>query len=228
MSTPFRIGGTAVVVAGGRVSVGPRVRAAVESAELVIAADYGIVHCLAQGWVPNLVVGDFDSTPMSALRDARARGWEIKTYPAEKDATDGELALREAMRRGADQILMLGVLDGDDRFDHALANVLMLTQPETEGKNVRLMDEAREVRLLRSRETGEITGTAGDIVSLLPLSEIVNGVTTWGLKYDLSGIALYRGSTRGVSNELVWPVSQVQLVSGLLLVIHEFGSNQNA
>ena len=217
--------GTAVVVAGGRLSAGPRVRTAVESAELVIAADYGIVHCLAQGWVPNLVIGDFDSAPAAALDDARARGWDIKTYATEKDATDGELALREAIQRGANQVLMLGVLEGDDRVDHALANVLMLALPETEGRHVRLMDETREVTLLRSRETGEITGTAGDIVSLLPLSKIVAGVTTWGLKYDLLGMALYRGSTRGVSNELVWPVSQIQLVSGMLLVIHEFGPN---
>ena len=66
-----------------------------------------------------------------------------------------------------------------------------------------------------------LSGQRGDIVSLLPLTSVAEGVTTWGLKYDLSGITLKMGSTRGVSNELVWPEAQVGIATGMLVAFLE-------
>ena len=60
----------------------------------------------------------------------------------------------------------------------------------------------REAFIVRDGESATITGERGDYVSLLPLSDTGAVVTTWGLKYDLLGIRLEYGSTRGVSNEL--------------------------
>lgn len=211
----------AVIVAGGRLTFGPRVRATLASADLIIAADSGLAHCMAQDITPDLVIGDFDSTPRELLDDARSRGWEIRTHPEEKDATDGELALHEALAQGAREIVLLGVLEGDDRVDHALGNVLLLALPDTVGRSVRLLDEMREAYLVRGRELVTFSGERGDIVSLLPLTETAAGVTTWGLKYDMSGVSLRMGSTRGVSNELVWREGQVGIATGMLLVFHE-------
>ena len=211
----------AVVVAGGRVRAGQRVRGVLDRADLVIAADRGLEWCLELGATPDLVVGDFDSVSSEALETARERGWPIETHPVEKDATDGEIALRRALTRGATSVSLLGALDGEDRLDHGFANLLLLAFPETEGVNVRLVDEYREASLLRARELVELRGVRGDVVSLLPLTEPARGVTTWGLKYDLLGVPLHMGSTRGLSNELVWPHAQVQLADGLLLVVLE-------
>ena len=173
------------------------------------------------GIEPHLVVGDFDSVGEDALGTARTRGWPIETHPAEKDATDGEIALREALTRGAGMVTVFGALDGEDRLDHGFANILLLGLPETEGAQVSLMDEHREARLLRARELVELHGARGDIVSLMPLTEPAAGVTTWGLKYELLGVPLHMGSTRGLSNELVWPHAQINLADGRLLVLME-------
>ena len=210
-----------MVVAGGHVRVGDRVRGALNSADLVIAADRGLERCLELEMAPDLVVGDFDSVSAAALETARERGWPIETHPVEKDATDGEIALRRALTRGASSVSVLGALDGEDRLDHGFANLLLLANPETEGVHVRLVDEHREASLLRARELVEFRGVRGDVVSLLPLTEPAHGVTTWGLKYELLGVPLHMGSTRGLSNELVWPHAQVQLADGLLLVVLE-------
>jgi thiamine pyrophosphokinase len=118
-------------------------------------------------------------------------------------------------------VTVFGALDGEDRLDHGFANLLLLGLPETEGVEVCLMDEYREARLLRARELVELHGARGDVVSLMPLTEPAAGVTTWGLKYELLGIPLHMGSTRGLSNELVWPHAQVQLADGRLLVLME-------
>ncbi len=216
-----RKGSHAVVVAGGNVRVGDRVRRELSRADFVIAADRGLEKCVELHVVPDLVVGDFDSVNIAILDMARDRGWPIETHPVDKDATDGEIALRRALDRGASSVSILGALDGEDRLDHGFANLLLLVLPETERVHVRLVDEYREASLLRARGVVELRGVRGDVVSLLPLTEPANGVTTWGLKYDLLGVPLHMGSTRGLSNELVWPHAQVQLADGLLLVVLE-------
>ena len=53
-------------------------------------------------------------------------------------------------------------------------------------------------------------------MSLLPLSDTGAVVTTWGLKYDLLGVRLEYGATRGVSNELAWPGAEVSVAEGML------------
>jgi thiamine pyrophosphokinase len=60
----------------------------------------------------------------------------------------------------------------------------------------------------------------GDRVSLLPLTGVVEGIHTQGLLYPLRGEALPRGSTRGVSNQVVSLPCGVRFSRGRLLVVH--------
>ncbi|MGC8826157.1 MAG: thiamine diphosphokinase, partial [Anaerolineae bacterium] len=62
---------------------------------------------------------------------------------------------------------------------------------------------------------------AGDIVSLLPLSPVVEGIVTSGLEYPLRGEPLYMGPSRGVSNVMLGPEASVTIASGWLLVVHQ-------
>ena len=66
----------------------------------------------------------------------------------------------------------------------------------------------------------EITGAAGDVVTLVPLGGPAEGVTTTGLRWPLDGETLPPGSTRGVSNEMTRDTATVSVASGVLLSIH--------
>jgi thiamine pyrophosphokinase len=72
----------------------------------------------------------------------------------------------------------------------------------------------------RGAERLEVEGAAGDLVSLLPLSEQVVGVTTDGLAYPLSGATLRQGPTLGLSNEMTGARTSVMVAGGRLAVIH--------
>ncbi|MDE6412961.1 MAG: thiamine diphosphokinase, partial [Eubacterium sp.] len=48
----------------------------------IIAADSGYLKCVQIGVVPNLIMGDFDSSPIPEIKT------EIIKLPAEKDFTD--------------------------------------------------------------------------------------------------------------------------------------------
>jgi len=63
-----------------------------------------------------------------------------------------------------------------------------------------------------------LEGEAGDLVSLIPLSDCA-GVTTFGLKWRLQGSTLKVGTSRGISNVLIGKSCRISLKKGRLLVI---------
>jgi thiamine pyrophosphokinase len=183
--------------------------------ELVVAADSGLHHALAAGWKVDVVVGDLDSVGADELARAVAAGVVVERHPVAKDATDLELALATARRRGSDRIVVLGVDGG--RLDHFLANTLLLAAPELADAQV----EARigDADVLVVRDQAELRGSPGELCSLLPVGGPARGIRTNGLRYPLRGEDLAPGSTRGVSNELVEPVAVVTLEDGVLLAV---------
>ncbi len=189
-----------------------------KEADLVVAADGGAETALAWGRAPDVIVGDLDSLGDARRRTLEARGAVVETYPREKDQTDGEIALRAALARGARSIRIAGALGGA-RLDHALANVFLLALPELKGLDVALVDQDHEVLLLRGPATLPLSGTVGDIVTLLPLTQRAAGITTHGLLYPLRDEPLLAGRTRGVSNELTGKRASVALRRGQLLVV---------
>jgi thiamine pyrophosphokinase len=192
-----------------------------ETETLVVAADGGALVAESLGLRPDVVVGDFDSLPPSDADRLRSSGVELIGHPAEKDESDTELAVRTALERGATTIWILGGLGGP-RFEHSLANVLLLALPELSGADAALSDGLTTVRLLDGahRRSLELRGDAGDWISLLPLSEQVSGVATDGLAYPLGQETLAQGPTRGLSNELSGTVATVAIATGRLAVIH--------
>ena len=192
-----------------------------QAAPLVIAADGGAVKAESLGLRPQVVVGDLDSlAPDDTARLSRA-GVVLLTYPANKNESDTELAVREAIARGAERLVMIGALGGR-RVEHSLANVLLLTLPELARRDVSIVDRASTLRVMGGPDGDhlEIGGVAGDYVSLLPLSERVEGITTTGLAYPLIDEELLEGAARGLSNELIGERASITTRRGRLLVVH--------
>jgi thiamine pyrophosphokinase len=204
-----------VIVANGELENHPRVRALWRDADLRIAADGGANNARAfLERAPDIVIGDLDSID-DATRAFCARS-EFIMHPREKDATDLELARDLALARGATAITLLAALGG--RFDQMLANILLIAQ--TPRARVRIAGADFDAWL--ARDSASIAGAIGDTVSLIPLSERVEAITTRGLKYPLRAETLAFGSTRGVSNALVAPRAEIILARGVLLVAHLF------
>jgi thiamine pyrophosphokinase len=215
----------AIVVADGDVVESARLAELIgeagDSTRLVVAADGGADKAAVLGLTPDVVVGDGDSLAPDRFSELRASGVEVIVFPAEKDESDTELALREAMRRGGDPVAITGAFGGE-RLEHSIANLLLLTLPSIADHDVSLVHGASVVRVMGVAGADElaITGEAGDYVSLLPLTESVTGVTTSGLRYPLDEAALEQGSTRGLSNELIAESCSIRTATGRLAVVH--------
>lgn len=205
-----------VIFAGGTIQPGRAVDQALARADLVIAADGGAVGALAYGRLPAYVVGDFDSLDAQLAAEMQRRGSHLEAVAAEKDETDTELAVQLALAQGATEITLLGALGGN-RFDHALANVLLLAGFEPHP--LRIVDGESTCWLLRGPGATTIEGKAGDLLSLLPLTGNAEGISTQGLYYPLRGETLEFGKPRGVSNVLTGAHAEVTLERGLLLIV---------
>lgn len=186
------------------------------AAELLIAADGGARHLLARGMLPRVAVGDFDSLEPELLAQLRERGVELQEYPVHKSETDLELALLLAVGHGAASIRVLAALGG--RADQHLANLQLLTHPALAPVDVRLLQDDWEIFAIRGE--ARLEGTTGDLVSLLPMTDEVNGIVTDGLFYPLLRETLRLGPARGVSNVLTGPSASVHIDSGILLCMH--------
>lgn len=187
-------------------------------ADRVIAADRGAQHARTWGWPVHLLVGDLDSAPPEDVAALAAAGVPVLRAPTDKDETDLELALMYALAGDAGEIVICAALGG--RADHFLANVLLLARPDLAGRGVLIADGAQRICLLRGGETLALHGTAGDLLTLLPLGGDAAGIRTAGLRYPLRDETLPLGAARGVSNVLEGAVATVSLRDGLLLVIH--------
>lgn len=206
----------AVIFAGGTIQQGSAVDTALKSAELIVAADSGAATALRYGYNPSFVVGDFDSLGIPPT-ELEKMGSQLVRAAVEKNETDTELAIQVAIEHGATTITLLGAIGGA-RFDHTMANILLLAG--FEHIPMRIVDGPMVCWLLRGPGSTTIMGQPGDLLSLLPLTGEATGVRTTDLYYPLYGETLRFGRPRGMSNVLNQEHAEVSLESGMLLVIH--------
>lgn len=206
----------AVVFAAGRVEGYERLRPHIDRPELVLCADGGARHALALNLKPDLVLGDFDSAGPALFAELEAGSIPLRRVDAEKDQTDSHLALIEAVRRGATEILLIGATGG--RLDHTLSNLLLLPGLPP-SVSVTVLDGQGSLRLMRPQSALSVQANPGGYLSLVPLSPQVDGVHISGVKWPLNGATLRWGESLGVSNLITGPEVQIRIGGGYLLVI---------
>jgi thiamine pyrophosphokinase len=203
-----------VVVSGGEAPDG-RAALSVPAGAPVVAADRGLEHALALGLEVTVAVGDFDSASPEAVSVAESSGTRVVRHPAEKDATDLELALDEAVGLGARRVLVLAGTGG--RLDHELALLTLIASPRYAAVRIDALVGAARVHVIRGERALE--GDPGELISLVPVQGPAKDVTTAGLVYPLHHETLDPGTTRGVSNAFADTSARVTITDGVLLAI---------
>jgi thiamine pyrophosphokinase len=213
-----------VITGGGARPDGMMLKDACGRADIVLAADSGAQWLMDCGIVPDVLLGDFDSISPGVLEALQNNGrtrW-IR-HRADKDQTDMELCVDEAIRVGAAKVSLFSVIG--TRIDHSLANLFLLYPFLREGIEAWIVDNRNRVTMV-----GGMTNEAGPFqirlerldgfkVSLIALGSRVSEVTTIGLQYDMKGRDLLFGSTLGVSNEFAADEAEIRFRDGLLMVL---------
>ena len=206
----------AVIFANGKMVDWDAAADLIHADDLLIAADGGAKVAGKLGFTPQVLIGDLDSLPAREVKRLEDGGTRVIRYPVEKDETDLELALDFALGEGAGEILILASFGG--RLDQTLGNLSLLNREDLRGVQVRMDDGRDELTLIHSKAW--IHGSAGDIISLIPLGGEAGGVTTRGLQFPLEKETLYPQKTRGISNRMTGVSAAIGLETGALICIH--------
>jgi len=201
-----------VIIGGADIRRYDRIKAALREDDYFIYCDSGLKHMEALGAAPGLIVGDFDShaNPQMAV--------ETIVLPCEKDDTDTVFAMKEALKRGYDDFLLIGVIGG--RLDHTLGNVSMLLYLDSLGKDACIMDDYAEMQIVSNRPACIEDRYA--FFSLLNITGVARGITIEDAKYPLQGGEITCEYQYGVSNEVLpGRTAKVTVGEGRLLLIKD-------
>jgi thiamine pyrophosphokinase len=199
------------ILLGGDLTPTPRLKRQLDGAR-VIAADAGMEHAKALHLVPELWVGDFDSTSREL-----ADHWHNvpkQKHSADKDASDGELAVSEALRRGATNLLLVGGFGG--QLDHVLAHcgfLVALAKREVEALMTSGLEEARGL-------TSHLQFTdlkKGTRLSIMPMTDLV-GLDISGVKWPLKNKTVKLGTAFTLANVVEGKV-EINIKAGQALAL---------
>ena len=190
--------------------------------DFVIAVDGGYDTCRKYDIVPDLIVGDFDSVQESDMPQiaeiAKIAPDHVVVLPTEKDDTDMALAVAKAYEKGYRNILLYGGCGGA-RISHTLANIQMMSFYAEKGCSLQMLGDGIRLEILHNASKTLSAAMKGSI-SVICLSDIAEGVTIQGLKYEYTG-ALTSDRTLGVSNSFVGKDAMVSVENGTLLLVYE-------
>ena len=202
-----------VIVGGADIFNYDRIKNKLKDDDFIIFCDSGLKHMSNLGATPSLIVGDFDSHENPHLNI------ETIVLPCEKDDTDTVYAVKEAIKRGYKDFLLIGVIGA--RLDHTLGNVYILELLDELGLNGRILDDYSEMELV-SQESVYIEDSYA-YFSLINITGIAKGITIENAKYLLKDGEIKCGYQYGVSNEVLrGNKAKIFVNEGKLLLIKDY------
>lgn len=199
-----------VVVSGAAIADYARPRRLLRGDDFFIFCDSGLAHRTPLGVQPDLIVGDFDSHENPLLPV------ETIVLPCEKDDTDTMFAVKEAVRRGFVDFLLLGAIG--QRLDHSLGNISALLLLDSLGLHGRIVDDYSEMEIV-SRETAFVD-SGFSYFSLLSVAGPAEGVDIKRAKYPLCGARVSCDDPYCISNQpLPGETAEITVARGRLLLI---------
>lgn len=201
-----------VIVGGADINNYDYVRSRLCADDYIVFCDSGLRHLEPLQVKPSLIVGDFDS------HDNPHLDVETIVLPCEKDDTDSVFAVKEAIKRGFDVFLLIGVVGA--RLDHTLGNVSILLYLDSIGKKGIIIDDYSEMEIV-SKEPAYIEDSYA-FFSLLNVSGTAKGITIENAKYLLNNAEITCEYQYGVSNEVLpGKTAKVSILEGKLLLIKD-------
>lgn len=178
---------------------------------VVIAADGGLGFLQSEGISPDYIIGDFDSFGKIP------KGGNVTVLPKEKDVTDMWAAAEKGIEQGCNSFVLYGGTGG--RLDHTLANIQLIAHLSKFGFEAVIFGNGYAISAVTNGEI-EISGEAGEYVSVFALSDVCEGVTISNLRYCTENIRLTNDFPLGVSNEFTGKAAKISVKSGTVAVYY--------
>ncbi len=187
----------------------------VESADLVIAADSGLLRVLESGFVPDVVIGDFDSVSLDLVAPETTA-----IVDPSQDNTDCSKLLKYVRAQGYSRVTLI-CAEGD-LSDHFLDTVHCAVRTDVD---VFIGLERGLAHILKGPVKERIATIPGMRVSLIPL-ETVSNASLSGVQWSFSGKALSVRGFTSISNIATESELHVSFDEGSAYLFIESGEPQ--
>lgn|GEM_PF-32395 len=199
-----------VIIGGADISDYAFVLDKIRDDDFLIYCDSGLKHMAKLGCDPDLIVGDFDSYSDPHM------DVETIVLPRIKDDTDTMYAIKEGIKRGFDEFLLIGVVGA--RLDHSLGNVYGLLYLDSAGKHGVLIDDYSEMEIVSQAPV--YIPDSYQFFSLINITGTAKGIDIKNAKYELSDGEITPEYQYGISNEVIPnKKASVSVSSGRLLLV---------
>ncbi len=187
----------------------------IKDTDFVICADRGWQNALQQGIKPDMIVGDFDSSPMPQDMEA-----SVTVLPVVKDDTDTFYIARYIVENGFTDVLMLGLIGGK-RIEHTIANIQTLVYFAHNRINATAVDKYSQIMAIKDGRVS-LPDMPDKFFSLFSMGDAAEGVSIKGAKYPLDNYTITNSYPIGISNEFIGEDVEISVENGsVLLVITE-------
>ncbi|CAF26669.1 thiamine diphosphokinase [Bartonella quintana] len=203
---------TFTILLNGDIFITDRLRKQIHKSR-VIAADGGIRHAGALNVIPELWLGDFDSSDQALICEYGDVPREV--FPTDKDMTDSALACERALQKGAKKLILCGAFGGE-RNDHSLSHMTQALMMEEKGISV-LLTSGREEGWPVLPKPFSCDLPAGCLFSIIGFSDL-KGLTLSGVKWPICDKNVSFGSSLTLSNRIYGTFS-CHLCSGKAILL---------
>ena len=173
-----------------------------KNAQYIVCADGGLDHALKSGISPDLVVGDMDSVKI------KEHNFEQRIYPKDKDLTDGEIAIKECLKKGCTKIILTCALG--KRKDHELSNIFLLSKYPM----CIISEKDAEISVVSADAT--LNSLKGKTISIIPLKKTILSLS--GFLYPLLNKEIDLGETLTMSNVVKDDNAKISITSGKIIL----------
>ena len=204
-----------VIISNGELNNYKRAALEIRDDDYIVCADGGLKHAVQMALTPHVLIGDLDSVSDDDLSYLDDKSLKVLKYPAEKDETDTEIAIIHCLTFKPDEIVLMGVLGG--RLDHTFANLGLLKELYEKGVYSWIHSDLNDIYM--TDDFIEINGEPGDEISVMPISDVVEGITLTGLRYPLENRTLRFGAPIGVSNVFIGTRATIKVNKGYVMIM---------
>ncbi len=204
-----------LIVSSGAIKDYELLKKIVAKNDYIVCADGGVNHLLKIGKMPDIVLGDLDSIGKEELNLIKKENIKIEKFPTMKDETDTELCIDYILKKGFNDITLMGVTG--TRLDHTLANVYLLKKIDSLKAKASIVDEHNIIHYVK--DSIFLNKREDFFISIIPIDSDGVVVSLDGFLYPLENEYLDLASTRGISNKIIEEVGYIKICQGSAIVI---------
>lgn len=175
----------------------------------IIAADSGYLKSVAINVIPDLIIGDFDSSPIPDVDT------EVIRLPAEKDDTDTFYCVKKAIELGFKEIEILCAIG--NRADHNYSNMLCLDYCLKNSIDCSIINRRNKLRLVNDEIT--IDDSEYKYFSLFAFLGDVKGLSIKDAYYELDNVDMKPYEQYAQSNCFKGASVKISVKKGTILLI---------